>query len=65
MNTRSGKGAVGALLASLAAFTVLGVISIFTGTFVLVGVAIFFGFFCAFHWLTWGQFFPTDGPPGE
>lgn len=64
MGTRSAKAAVGALLAAMAVFAVLGTISIFTGTFVLVGVALFFGFYCAFHWLTWGRFFPTDGPPG-
>ncbi len=53
---RQGKTGAGVLLAVVAAFGVLGVLSVLTGTFVLVGVALFFGAYVGIHWLLWGRF---------
>ncbi len=58
---KPGKVGTGVLLAVVTAFGVLSLLSVLTGTFVLVGVALFFGAYVGVHWLLWGRFDQHSG----
>ena len=53
---RRGKTGLGVVLAAVATLSVMGILSVLTGTFVLVGVALFFAVYVGVHWMLWGRF---------